>query len=89
MNTFLEFSEFYHRQTKEEDNLMKIEEKDEAYNIRMGNNIINHIEPLMILKKPNIIEPDSKKQSLRPKSYKTYSMEYKLKILDEVIIFYI
>lgn len=86
MNQFEEFENIYWQQINEEENHIYSEESEdeENYEEEENNIIINEGKNEII--KSKIKESTSKRLRVIPKRYQTFTIDYKKKVIEEVII---
>ena len=88
MNQFEEFKNYYLMKSKEEENNMNEEEEIEEEFFDEKEDEINCDKDKNYVMKSNLKEADSKRIDSLPKRYHTYNLEFKKKIIEEVIQIY-
>lgn len=86
MSKFEEFNKYYLLQSKGEENKMFIEEKKEETYEENEKNLINDKKRTTSLEQLKLRESTFKRLNSLPKKYKTYKIDYKKQIVEEVII---
>ena len=88
MNQFEEFRNYYLMKSKEEENNMYEEEEIEEEFFDEKEDEINCDKDKNYDMKSKLKEIDSKRINYLPKRYHTYNLEFKKKIIEEVIQIY-
>ena len=86
MNQIEEFTKIYYNQVQEEENQVYQEEPKEEENLEEDDENKNNINQADTTKKHERRRDTSNRLNESPKIYKTYKMEIKKKLIQEVII---
>jgi hypothetical protein len=86
MNQFEEFTKYYFRQVQEEENQVYQEEPKEEINLEEDEDNKINVKQSESEKKYNRQKDTSNRLNSIPKRYKTYTMELKKQIIQEVNI---